>query len=209
MKTLILSLVTAIILIASTPITQAALVVDVFGLPGSNQTTWTFSGSYILGSSNGLNGEYSFNGDQNFTPGANMFNHGSGDLSGDMVDNTLGNNFLIGILSGDGTVTGSTSGVHNIDGLLLDDDSSAGSGGDDFAWLADGAFSSGETVTLAGSIVIGVDITTFAGGGPYPANMSSTSEQTPLTMNFSNVPEPSGAALILGAFSLLALRRRS
>ena len=122
------------------------------GVPGSNVTTWTFSGSYTVGDVSQLADNYSLFG---VLPGRlddniNNFTHESDELTGGIGLPAIPSTFNLldmPFLSSTAQISGSQSGVHLLDGIFLDSDDPIT--GDDFAWYAEGAFQDGETLTSA------------------------------------------------------------
>ncbi|HXW03901.1 MAG TPA: hypothetical protein VD833_01610, partial [Vicinamibacterales bacterium] len=135
---------------------QGSLTVEVSGAPGTNQTTWTFSGSYTIGDVSQVADTYSLvvgNADNSL----NNFTHESGELTGGIGVVEIFNLNSFPFLSSTAQVSGSQSGVHLLDGIALDSDDPIT--GDDFVWHAEGTFQDGETLTFSGTATIGLDIT--------------------------------------------------
>ena len=191
----------------------ADLLVIVRGEAGSGTTDWEFSGEYDATATSPSNNYYSvYNGGQ--ATGMNLFDHSSGDLSGEIASDTHHDyGHYIFVQSGrTSIVTGSSSGVHNLNGVFLD--SNGANGSDDFAWYAAGIITP-ETLTFSGSAALNEDITTFGEGATEIVGngdwftIESTSGITPLTMIFRAVPEPGGLSLLLCATTCFIARRRS
>jgi hypothetical protein len=153
----IVSLVTLLAMVASARVVhaQGSLTVDVRGVPGTNQTTWTFSGSYAVSDVSQVANNYSFfigNADNSL----NNFTHESGELTGGIGVIEIFNFHSFPFLSSTAQVSGSQSGVHLLDGIALDSDDPIT--GDDFVWYAGGTFQDGETLTFSGTATIGLDM---------------------------------------------------
>jgi hypothetical protein len=193
---------------------NAALTINVTGVVGSGVTTWSFSGSYDNISFNSTAELYSFDGSKTQSNDLNNFSHLSSDLSGEYATNGNHNNTSIALGAG-ASVTGSVTGIHNLDGLYLDSDGTVGS--DDFGWYADGTFNSLETFTFSGSSTMSADINTFGEGATLITTngdtftVTSTAAITNLSMTFTAVPEPSHYAFLSGALllGLCFLRRQA
>jgi hypothetical protein len=137
---------------------HADLIIDVRGVRGTNQSTWTFSGVYVVGDVLQTADVYSlFSALRTDDDNINNFNHETGDLTGDIgvATNTF-NLQDFGFLSSTAQVSGSLSGPHALDGIFLDSDDPAT--GDDIAWYATGTFQDGETLTFSGTATIAIDM---------------------------------------------------
>ncbi|MDB4499232.1 PEP-CTERM sorting domain-containing protein [Akkermansiaceae bacterium] len=197
---------------------NAAVTIDVEGVPGSSVTTWTFSGSYdiFLFDGDPSDGQFSFNGAQQIGE-PNYYRGGAGgDWSGEIASDANLNNADVGMTILTARATGSSSGAHFIDGLVIDSDGA--DGGDDFGWYIAGDLEAFETLTLSGTSEAPIDITKFGEGATLIQNTgdnfsinnsSDTDNKGIITLNFTAIPEPSSALLIgVGALSILVRRRR-
>ncbi|MDB4333009.1 PEP-CTERM sorting domain-containing protein [Akkermansiaceae bacterium] len=196
---------------------NAAVTIDVEGVPGSSVTTWTFSGSYdiFLFDGDPSDGQFSFNGAQQIGE-PNYYRAGAGDWSGEIASDANLNSADVGMSIITAVATGSSSGAHFIDGLLIDSDGA--NGGDDFGWYIEGDLDGFETLTLSGVSEAPIDITSFGEGGTLIQNVgesfsinnaSDPDNKGTITLNFTAIPEPSSALLIgVGALSILVRRRR-
>lgn len=129
---------------------------------------------------------------------------------------TLGVSAKSVVIEGSVIITGSKSGVHNLNGLYLDND---GSTGGEFAWYADGTFSEIESYAFSGSGTIPYDITEFGEGSDSinsigdGFNYSNTGEkwfnQSDLFINFQAIPEPSVYTLFLAIIALIRILKRN
>ena len=125
---------------------NAALIVDVTGVPGSAETTWTFSGSYTTTASATEDqitvapSPFSTSSTR-LVQGLNNFNHGLNEASIPLALDTVFND-TSAALTGSVFITGSLSGVHLLNGVYVDPDNGVDDSGvdDDFGWFADGAF---------------------------------------------------------------------
>ncbi|MBW2448281.1 MAG: PEP-CTERM sorting domain-containing protein [Deltaproteobacteria bacterium] len=171
----------------------SALTIDVSGVAGSGTTSWQFSGTSNTG----------FLGEAQEADGYHGFTAGNGGWtnlnSWAALAGSFGTNLGIALGSG-ATITGSSSGAHVIEGVFL----LAGS----FRWHADGAFPRDETLTYSGNTTAAFDITQIAGIsgiGDFTTVTSSTGIGD-LTVNFTAVPEPSTALLLLLGLGQIADR---
>lgn len=175
---------------------QAALIVDVNGLPGSGQTTWTFSGSAIA----------SGNGNFFRTPGSGNNDNMWQDI-GSFTAIQDANFFFSGgaasISINSGTPVAITAAYFDNDDGLSDD------------WTAAVAsnllFNPGDVVSWTGVATINSDVN-FLFDTSLPAQFTSSNFSPgtglALQLNVSPVPEPSAALLLLGSGAMLLLRRR-
>ena len=179
----IASLVTVFVLVAGAQVVhaQGSLTVEVSGVPGSNVTTWTFSGSYTVGDVSQLADNYSLS---DVLPGQlddniNNFTHESDELTGGIGLPATPSTFNLldmPFLSSTAQVSGSMSGIHLLDGIFLDSDDPIT--GDDFAWYGEGAFQDGETLTFSGTATIALDINLFLADGEMFRSVGSIAELT-------------------------------
>jgi hypothetical protein len=179
----VVSLVTLLVTVANAQVVQAQgnLTVDVSGIPGSGQTTWTFSGSYTVGDVSQLADNYSLLGilSGRLDDNINNFTHESGELTGGIGVEAIPSTFNLldlPLLSSTAQISGSQSGVHLLDGIFLDSDDPIT--GDDFAWYAEGAFQDGETLTFSGTATIVLDINLFLAEGEMFRSVSSIADLT-------------------------------
>jgi hypothetical protein len=179
----IASLVSVLAVVASAQVVhaQGSLTIEVSGVPGSNVTTWRFSGSYTVGDVSQLADNYSFFGvlDGRLSDTINNFTHESDELTGGIGVPATPSTFNLldlPLLSSTAQISGSQSGVHLLDGIFLDSDDPVT--GDDFAWYAEGAFQDGETLTFSGTATIALDINLFLAEGELFRSVSSIAEQT-------------------------------
>jgi hypothetical protein len=176
-------LVSVLAVVASAQVAhaQGSLTIEVSGVPGSNVTTWTFSGSYTVGDVSQLADNYSFFGvlDGRLDDNINNFTHESDELTGGIglpATPSTFNLLDLPLLSSTAQISGSQSGVHLLDGIFLDSDDPVT--GDDFAWYAEGGFQDGETLTFSGTATIALDINLFLAPGEMFRSVSSIAEQT-------------------------------
>jgi hypothetical protein len=168
---------------------QGVLSIDVSGIPGSNETTWTFSGSYTVGDVSQTADAYSL-----FFPlrtdddNINNFTHETGELTGGIGVGAIFNLDDFPLLSSTAQVSGSQSGVHLLDGIFLDSDNPIT--GDDFTWYAPGTFEDGETLTFSGTATLPLDITLFLVAGDTFRSIASvgatSTNPADFTMTFTN-----------------------
>lgn len=198
MKRYLLVLIALLVLTAAQ--SHAALIVDITGISGSGETTWTFSGSDTAG------------GGGSFEDNANLANN---DYWEDLAEFTTASDLELTPSSGSATLT--IDGVtRNIDVGYVDD---GGVGSDNFGVGIDGSgnfsFSLGDLVSWTGSIVVPIDINAFS---PTPAtlttsNYAGTAGTLDLEVNIGGVaatPEPGTLSLLgLALIGAAALRRRS
>ncbi|MEM7478245.1 MAG: PEP-CTERM sorting domain-containing protein [Planctomycetota bacterium] len=196
---------------------RAELLVNVTGVVGSGQTNWNWSGSYGITQGHTTAELYSINGDAFKWTAVNHFNHtpnvSGQQLSGELAADGNYNNAELAA-AGNGTVIGSVSGAHSIDGVFVDSDGT--NGGDDFSWFAAGTFTQIETLTFSGTSTISADITTFGEGATAIVNegdtftVSSNNGITNLSMTFTAiaaVPEPTSTTLVALALGAFGFRR--
>jgi hypothetical protein len=145
------------ILVCPRALHAQGLTIDVNGVPGSGETTWTFSGSYTVGDVSQAADAYSITGEHMFGNNINNFQHESGNLSDGIGFIEIFNLNDFQFLSSTATVSGSLSGVHLLEAIFLDSDDPIT--GDDFLWYAGGTFQDGETLTFSGTATIGLDVT--------------------------------------------------
>lgn len=131
---------------------QAALLVDVFGDPGSGFTTWTFSGSSTATEP----GEFVITdiGETDSTQWKNI---------GDYVITAL-DDFIITDPASTASVTTTSGGTQPITGVLIDRDSSTpGGNNDDWAIVpfANLTIGQGDEVSWTGVLTLNVDINNF------------------------------------------------
>jgi hypothetical protein len=150
---------------------QGSLTVDVSGVPGSNVTAWTFSGSYVIGDVSPIPEYYSTSTSSNADDALNNFTHESGELNDGIGLGATFNLVVFQFVSSTAQVVGSQSGVHNLDGIFLDSDDPVT--GDDLEWFADGTFQDGETVTFSGTATIALDISLFLAAGDTSRSIQS------------------------------------
>jgi hypothetical protein len=171
---------------------QGNLTIDVSGVPGSNVSTWTFSGSYTVGDVLQIADTYSvFSGSRHDDDNINNFHHESDDLTGGIgVAEGFNLEYFL-FLSSTAQVSGSQSGVHFLDGIFLDSDDPIT--GDDLVWYAPGTFQDGETVTFSGTATIALDINLFLAAGDTFRSISSdagpSNNPADFTMNFTAASE--------------------
>ena len=127
------------------------LTIDVVGVPGSNESTWTFSGSYAVVDVEQVDNFYSYDGvcGPPFVTcmaegDINSFTHDSGNLTDGIgwdaaAQPSTFNLQFFQFLSSTAQVSGSQSGTHLLDAIFLDSDDPTT--GDDFAWYAPGDLS--------------------------------------------------------------------
>ena len=191
------------------------LTVEVRGVPGTNQTTWTFSGSYAVGNVSDVDDFYSLSGGGNAANTLNNFTHETGELSGGIGVSEIFNFHQFLFLSSTAQVVGSQSGIHLLDGIAIDSDDPIT--GDDFVWYAAGTFEDGETLTFSGTATIGLslppipptltialDIRQFLEDGVTFRSIGSTgatsTNPADFTMTFTDeVDEPSLQIAAIGA----------
>jgi len=177
---------------------QAALMVDVLGIPGSGFTTWIFSGTATATAA----GEF---------VSTNIADTDSTQWKeiGDYVITDI-DNVIFTDPASTASVTTSTGGTQAITGVLIDRDSSVpGTNNDDWtiAPLGNLLIGNGDTVTWSGALTLNVDINnfflgSFNGSEEAPGNLFDT--QLTFTQSTFAVPEPltllgAGAAIGLGA----------
>jgi hypothetical protein len=157
---------------------QGSLTIDVRGVPGSNVTTWTFSGSYTVGDVSQIAHTYSLftNLPGSFDDNINNFTHESEELTGGIALPASFNLVDMPFLASTAQISGSQSGIHLLDGIFLDSDDPIT--GDDFLWYAEGTFQDGETLTFSGTATIALDINLFLAEGELFRSISSIAEQT-------------------------------
>lgn len=184
---------------------QAALIVDIDGVSGSGQTTWTFSGSAIA------SGGGFFEDDGNL---------GSTDSWSDIGHYTDINDLEALAVTSSATLT--IAGItRNINLAYVDTDS--GVDADDFGVGVDGSggftFADGDLISWSGSLVANIDIDDISlEGNPTTINTSSYGSSgtlLDLTINIGSASGTSGtvpAAPALALFGLglglLGIRRR-
>ena len=120
----VISVVTLLVVVANAQVVQAQgnLTVDISGIPGSGQTTWTFSGSYTVGDVSQLADTYSLFGvlPGRFDDNINNFTHESGELTGGIGIEATPSTFNLldmPFVSSTAQISGSQSGVHLLDGI--------------------------------------------------------------------------------------------
>ena len=150
---------------------QGNLTIDVSGVPGTNVTSWTFSGSYVVGDVSPIPEYYSTATGTNADDAINNFTHESGELNEGIGLARTWDSVLFPIVSSTAQVVGSQSGVHMLDGIVVDSDDPAT--GDDLLWFAGGTFEDGETVTFSGTATIALDISLFLAAGDTSRSISS------------------------------------
>jgi hypothetical protein len=150
---------------------QGNLTIDVSGVPGTNVTSWTFSGSYVVGDVSPIPEYYSTATGTNADDAINNFTHESGELNEGIGLARTWDSVLFPFVSSTAQVVGSQSGVHMLDGIVVDSDDPAT--GDDLLWFAGGTFEDGETVTFSGTATIALDISLFLAAGDTSRSISS------------------------------------
>ena len=183
------------------PAAQALLILEIRGVPGSGQTTWTFSGSDTAGAGG------------DFDDDANINNSDAGgshwDL-GEYTDSPSFHDFQLAAISSTATLTidGTT---RNIEDAYLDSDGAVGAGGDDIGVGVSGStnfnFVTGNLVSWLGSMLVAIDINDMDNAG-LPSTLTSstygdTTDTLDLEIRFSAVPEPGALGLVLWSLALL------
>ena len=141
------------------------------GVPGTNVTSWTFSGSYVVGDVSPIPEYYSTATGTNADDAINNFTHESGELNEGIGLARTWDSVLFPFVSSMAQVVGSQSGVHMLDGIVVDSDDPAT--GDDLLWFAGGTFEDGETVTFSGTATIALDISLFLAAEDTSRSISS------------------------------------
>lgn len=182
---------------------HSALVLTAVGIPETGESTWTFSGSYVVttGGTVNANTTSSTIGITNWAGVGDYFR--SYPLPGSVPDG-------LHAFDPGGTVqlTGSLSGALSIDSVLL----VHGGGNLDswgFASNSSHTYQAGETLTFSGTAVLPVDI--LALGGDYhflPLSFSKTLSGATVNFTAQAVPEPSRSLLLLGGLLGMVIRRR-
>lgn len=190
----ILAILSAVVARAEAVHAQGSLTIDVRGVPGSNVTTWTFSGSYTVGDVSQIPDNYSLfgglAGPERDDDNINNFSHESDELTGGIGLPASFNLLAMPLLSSTAQVSGSQSGVHILDGIFLDSDDPTT--GDDLVWYAEGTFQDGETLTFSGTATVALDINLFLASDEMFRSISSMAVQTTnnpadFTMNLTAV----------------------
>lgn len=184
----------------NTQAAQAALLVDIFGIPGSGVTTWTFSGSSTATEA----GEFVITdiGETDSTQWKNI---------GDYVITEL-DDFIIIDPASTASVTTTTGGTQTITGVLIDrDGDTPGTKNDDWAIVpfANLTIGDGDTVSWTGVLNLNVDINNFflrsvSGSDTAPGGLTDTQ------LTFA-APEPLtllGASVAIG-FGTAFKRRKA
>lgn len=204
MNKLLCLILSAVLLLSTTNNLSGDLVIDVRGVIGSGETTWTFSTlspgiAELTGSIRDNSG--------NFFSGADTGQFPFGQDT--ILDTSIQDRVFV--LSGDAEVSINGTETESLTGIFLDDD---GGSADDLGVRAANnfIFQEGDEITWTGSGTTNVDISTFA-LGPWKIDdlqgqrmfISET-----ITVNFIAVPEPSSSTLVmLVCASLFVARRRS
>ncbi len=190
------------ILVSSTCLvrsTQADLIINISGMSGSGESTWTFSGSTTATT------DGTFQGKNVGNPNDKWIFSSSG------LTDTINNTWIInGNLSGitmSIQPSGGSSVDYSLDAVYLDDQA----GGDGFS-ISPGSsnvdFSAGSLISWTGSAVLPVDIGQLT--VPSTVATSATLSGARLGISLTAVPEPSGlAALCWIAGALTMVRRRT
>ena len=196
---------TALLSIISLGSANAALVLDITGISGSGQTTWTFSGSSVATASGYFNKQQNLN---NLNTWSNIGEYtGASDLE------------VLGIVSS-ATLTVNAD-TRNIDLAYIDSDGAFGSGKDDIGVGVDGIgpsdffFNSGDLVSWGGSLTANVDINQMNTTGlPFSFTTSRYGNQDDTleiqgTISETTVPTPSAFLFLsAGLVGLLASNRK-
>ncbi|MEM6333953.1 MAG: PEP-CTERM sorting domain-containing protein [Planctomycetota bacterium] len=181
-------------LLVATSKTQAQLELDIAGIPGSGQTTWTFSGSTTAFEIGGF--------DADSSDGQTFPNPGDFVKTLDLVElPALSSNAFL-------TVNSDTEAITAVG---VDDDTMGivpGGNTDDIGvGLANQlSVADGDTVSWTGSLVVGFDLDEFNLGtfGPSSSGLTGTILEQ---LTIREVPEPSSLALL--SVGGVALLRRS
>lgn len=203
----------ALVALLLTGSAASALSVDVFGVPGTGQTTWTFSGSQTatsagtFGVSSGVSGipavPSQFLNFGNFTDIDFATRPVLSGTASVLVQSGLSVSFLV------------------IQDVFIDDDTTSS---DDFGLSFGGAtlgFGAGDLVSFSGSVLVGYDLTDLDTSPlPFSQTGSAASDggletRLDVTLTISEttaVPVPPGLSLALtgvGVLALFARRRRN
>lgn len=200
----------ALVALALSGADASALSVDVVGVPGTGQTTWTFSGSSTATDS----GTFGLSPPTSATPAtlSQFLNFG------DFTDINLE---ARPVLSGTAIVSvqsGPSISSLDISEVFVDDDASAAS--DDFGVYFGGAtlaFDRGDLVSFSGSVLVGFDLTDLD-SSPLPFSQTGSTDvdvglesKLDVSLTISEpavVPVPPGLSLALTGMGVLALFRR-
>ncbi len=104
---------------------QGNLTIDVSGVPGTNVTSWTFSGAYVVGDVSPIPEYYSTATGTNADDAINNFTHESDELNEGIGLARTWDSVLFPFVSSTAQIAGSQSGVHMLDGLVVDSDDPA------------------------------------------------------------------------------------
>lgn len=182
---------------------HSALVLTAVGIPETGESTWTFSGSYVVTTGGTVNANTTSS-----TIGITQWG-GVGDyfrsypLPGSVPDGLYAFN-----PGGTVQLTGSLSGALSIDSVQV----WHGGGNLDgwgFASSFDHTYVTGETLTFSGTAVLPIDIRAF-GGDTWQLPNGFSKTLSGATVNFTSqaVPEPSRSLLLLGGLLGMVIRRR-
>ncbi len=173
---------------------QATLVIDISGVAGSGETTWTFSGSATAISYGDFDEDTDINNTDEFGSHWDL-----GDFSIDLNDTQVAPSFS------NATVTIGAL-TRNIDDAYIDTDLQL----DDIGIGVDGvgnfAFNTGDLVSWTGFMTVGIDLNSLITGSYTTDVYGIDPGQPELTVNI--VPEPSTAVLMLLGLAGLRLGGR-
>jgi hypothetical protein len=174
---------------------QATLILDISGVGGSGQTTWTFSGSATAGGAGDFDEDTAI---ESADPNGSHWN--LGDFSIGLHDTQVAPSFSNATLT-IGALT------RDIDDAYVDtDDTTLDDIGVGVSGLGNFEFFSGDLISWTGSMTVGIDLNSLIIGSYSTDVYGADPGELDITVNI--VPEPSTAVLMLLGLAALGIGGR-